>query len=147
MSASLTLRPANETDLEAISSLLRANGLPLDGVSDCIEDFIVADLNGEIVGSIAIERYDHYGLLRSAAVSTSARGKGIGATLVQRILDDAKRMGVTDVYLLTETAQDYFPRFGFDRIDRSVIPPALNESAELKGACCLDSAIAMRRSG
>src|SRR4029079_2573005 len=80
VSTGITLRPATETDLAAISSLLRENRLPLDGVSDWVDDFIVADLDGKIVGSVAMERYGAYGLLRSAAVSETARGKGIGAT-------------------------------------------------------------------
>src|SRR4051812_16639024 len=105
MITAVSLRSATESDLDAISSLLRENRLPLDGVSDWVNDFIVADVDGKIVGSIAIERYGEFGLLRSAAVSANARGNGIGTTLVERILGHAKNAGVTEVYLLTETAQ------------------------------------------
>jgi len=43
--------------------------------------------------------------------------------------------GIDAVYLLTETAQDFFPRFGFITIERSEVPPALHESAEWTTAC------------
>ena len=43
--------------------------------------------------------------------------------------------GITTVVLLTTTAEDYFPRFGFERTDRSVVPEEVRESAEFRGAC------------
>ena len=46
------------------------------------------------------------------------------------------------VYLLTISAQNYFPRFGFKQITRAEIPESLNASAELRGACP-DSAVVM----
>ena len=49
------------------------------------------------------------------------------------------------MYLLTTTAEDYFPRFGFEVIDRSEADERLKESAEFRGACP-DSAVCMRLS-
>jgi amino-acid N-acetyltransferase len=39
------------------------------------------------------------------------------------------------VALLTETADGYFERFGFDRVDREQLPSAVSASPELSGAC------------
>jgi amino-acid N-acetyltransferase len=50
---------------------------------------------------------------------------------------------VTAIYLLTTTAADFFPRFGFRKIDRKEMDPALERSTELRGACPA-SAVAMR---
>jgi amino-acid N-acetyltransferase len=140
----VTFRAATLADLDSVRSLLEASKLPLDGVSDCIDDFIVAEEQGKIVGSIAVERYGHYGLLRSAAVNDSERGKGLGAGLVASIIEKAKSDGIDELFLLTTTAENYFPRFGFNRMTREDVPDALNASAELRGACP-DSAIVMRR--
>ena len=64
--------------------------------------------------------------------------------LVNEILADAQEQGVAAVYLLTTTAENYFPAFGFERIDRSEVPLELDASEELKGACPA-SAIVMRK--
>ena len=48
-----------------------------------------------------------------------------------------------DVYLLTTTAPDWFPRFGFTVARREELPEVLNASEELRGACP-SSAVAMR---
>ena len=142
---SVTLRPATSADLDAVESLLANNKLPLDGVEDSLHDFIIAESGDGIAGVIGMERHGVYGLLRSAAVRDDVRGAGIGRKLVDRLLASARQDGITDVYLLTTTAEKYFPAFGFQCIDRSAIPAALSASKELQGACP-DTAIVMHLS-
>ena len=129
------IRRAKAEDIDKVAELLSAAKLPLAGVSECIERFFVADASGTIVGSVGIEKHGNYGLLRSAAVSEALRGRGVGRRLVDEAIDDARDEGIRALYLLTTTAQDYFPEFGFERIDRELVPPELNASAELQGAC------------
>lgn len=50
--------------------------------------------------------------------------------------------GLHSVSLLTETAADYFPRFGFAWVTRDRLPPSLGACRELRGACP-DSAVVM----
>ena len=140
----IVIRRATAADLGAVRALLSESRLPLDGVSDCIGDFLVAESDGTIVGSIGMERYGKYGLLRSAAVAPSEQGRGIGRSLVDALMRQATEQGVSEMYLLTTTAEDYFPSFGFAKVDRSALPSALDESEELRGACPA-SAIAMRK--
>lgn len=138
-------RRATAADLESVQTLLSQSHLPLDGVSDCIERFFVAEAGGSIVGSIGMERHGSFGLLRSAAVSKPLQGRGIGRRLVEELMADAEREGVSAMYLLTTTAEGYFPSFGFEQIDRADVPSDLADSPELKGACPA-SAIVMRKS-
>ncbi len=91
---------------------------------------------------IGLERHGAYGLLRSAAVRSELRGRRIGRKLVDRLLASAREQGVLDVYLLTTTAEEYFPDFGFEIIPRSTVPRELSGSAEFQGACPV-TAIAM----
>ena len=140
----VTIGKASHADLDEISDLLTTNSLPLDGVADSIERFVVAREDGRIVGCIGLEVYGGSALLRSAAVHDEVRGRGIGSMLVNEILADAQEQGVAAVYLLTTTAENYFPAFGFERIDRSEVPLELDASEELKGACPA-SAIVMRK--
>jgi amino-acid N-acetyltransferase len=68
-------------------------------------------------------------------VDASYRGSGIGRELVLAALRLARSAGVPAVYLLTTTAEEYFPRFGFERIAREDVVPAVRASYEFTSAC------------
>lgn len=131
----VTIRPATPNDWPMLAELLRTSALPLDGVEEHLGEFLVAELDGGIVGCAAVERYGAAGLLRSVAVAEAERGNGTGATLVRRCIAAASDAGIDTLVLLTTTAERYFPRFGFERIDRALVPMAVRESAEFRGAC------------
>jgi len=140
----MRLRAATHDDLAAVRQLLSASGLPLDGVDENFGGFIVAEENDGIAGVIGLERYGPAALLRSAAVSPDSRNSGVGHRLVSELLDRAAADGVREVYLMTTTAEEYFPRFGFERSTRARVPKAVRESREFQGACP-DTAVVMKR--
>ncbi len=146
MTPDIALRPAVATDLEAVRKLLVEAKLPLDGVDEQFGDaYAVAESEGAVVGVEGIERYGDAGLLRSAAVHERWRGRGLGDRLTHDRLAWARSSGLKEVWLLTTTAAEYFPRFGFERAERSMAPAALQASREFKEACPA-SAVAMRLS-
>lgn len=130
-----TIAAAQPEDLPAILELLDRNQLPRDGLADHLALALVARAGDSVVGSAAIERYGKAGLLRSVAVDAACRGHGLGAELVGAALDLARRQGMRDVYLLTTTAPEYFPRFGFRPISRDDVAPAVRQSVEFTSAC------------
>jgi len=140
----MRIRNATNADLTAVESLLSASDLPLDGVRDNFSNFVVAEHEGEVAGAIGFEEFGSVALLRSAVVSRNHRGSGIGRRLVERLLERAEEAGIEDLYLLTTTAEKYFPRFGFTRTTRSAVPDAVKSSAEFQGACP-DTAVVMTR--
>ena len=140
----MTLRAATAGDHAAVLGLLEAAGLPLAGVPAAMADFLVVEREGRIVGAVGIERYGDSALLRSAVVEPGLRGTGVGASLVDGVLAQARRQGARDVYLLTTTAERWFPRFGFVRIDRDAVPAGVRTSVEFREACPA-SAAAMRK--
>jgi len=140
----MQIRSATDSDLSAVESLLAASDLPIDGVRDNFSSLVVADDDGAIAGAIGLEKYGSVALLRSAVVSPHHRGSGVGRRLVEQLLERAEEAGVDEVYLLTTTAEKYFPKFGFTRTTRSAVPDPLKASAEFRGACP-DTAIVMRR--
>jgi N-acetylglutamate synthase-like GNAT family acetyltransferase len=144
MEGGMRIRNATNADLAAVESLLSASDLPLDGVRDNFSTFVVADDAGEVAGAIGLEEFGSVALLRSAVVSPEHRGSGIGRLLVERLLERAEKAGIEELYLLTTTAEQYFPRFGFTRTTRSAVPDALKASAEFQGACP-DTAVVMTR--
>ncbi|HEV8122689.1 MAG TPA: arsenic resistance N-acetyltransferase ArsN2 [Gemmatimonadales bacterium] len=139
------IRGATARDRAALLSLLREAGLPTEGVPESLEGFVVAETpDGAIVGGAAIEGYGDKGLLRSLVVAPSCRGIGLGQTLTEHVITGAGDRGITDLYLLTTTAERFFPRFGFRPITRAVVPPAVQGSAEFQGACPSTAAIMHR---
>jgi amino-acid N-acetyltransferase len=141
----MRIRNATNADLPAVETLLSASDLPVAGVRDNFSSFIVAEDRGEIAGAIGLEQFGSVALLRSAVVSPAHRGTGIGGRLVERILERAEEEGIKDVYLLTTSAEEYFPRFGFVRTVRSAVPVALTASREFQGACPDTAAVMTRR--
>jgi amino-acid N-acetyltransferase len=140
----VTIRRAGEADHEAVATLLRDLELPTDGVADWLDKFWVAEHEGRVVGVAGMERYGDGGLLRSVAVAREWQGSGIGRTLVDRVLEDGRAAGVREAYLLTTTAEHYFPRLGFACVGREDVPAAVRASLEFKGACPA-SAVVMRK--
>jgi len=140
----MRIRNATDMDLSAVEKLLMASDLPLAGVRDNFSSFIVAEEAGEIAGAIGLEEYGSAALLRSAVVSPEHRGSGIGGKLVEQLLEQAEEAGIEELYLLTTTAEKYFPRFGFTPTTRSAVPDSVKASAEFQGACP-DTAVVMKR--
>ena len=135
-SATVTLRPATTADLRAIAELLKASSLPTVGVAESLSGFIVAEQGDDIVGVVGVESCgEQYGLLRSAAVADKWRGHGVGRRLVERAIADARARGIDALYLLTTTAEHYFPSFGFAKVDRDVVPAEIKGTEEFSSAC------------
>ena len=138
------LRNAKPDDLPEVLSLLERSSLPTEGVRDNFSHFILAENEGSLVGAVGLELYGASALLRSAAVEESWRRSGVGRVLVERALDVARERGIDDVYLLTTTAEHYFPKFGFTCVSRDAVAEGIRSSVEFQSACPA-SATVMRR--
>ena len=145
MIATTHIRPADHTDLAAIEELLSQNDLPLDGVREDLDTFVVAEADGDLVGVAGLEICCDDALLRSVAVSPEWRSRGVGRALVTRAISDAEARGIRALYLLTTTAEGYFPSFGFKNVERADVPEAVRATREFTVACPA-SAAAMSRS-
>lgn len=143
--ACLRLRGATSADREEVEVLLRGASLPLDGVPASLSGYTVAEVDGKgVIGVAGLELYGDAALLRSTAVSSDWQSAGVGRALVEEVLERAKREGAREVYLLTTTAESWFPKFGFRCITREEVPAAVTASEEFQGACP-DSAKVMTR--
>jgi amino-acid N-acetyltransferase len=138
----MTFATATQADLENVLGLLESAQLPKAGVAENIHNFILALEQDRLVGCAGLEIHGDAGLLRSVAVTKDYQRQGLGSKLTESILDLAEHHRLLSASLLTETAKDYFSRFGFEEVSRKDLPESLKESAEFKGACP-DSALAM----
>ncbi|MHA1908683.1 MAG: arsenic resistance N-acetyltransferase ArsN2 [Candidatus Thorarchaeota archaeon] len=137
----LLVNQASSDDLSGIEFLLKEAQLPIEGIEPHIDDFIVVTspevaLGPEvIIGCVGLEVYRESALLRSLAVHPDLRKNGLGSRLVDLATGNAKRKGVEILYLLTDTAEDFFKRRGFSWIDRSKVPEELQQSIEFTKLC------------
>ncbi len=130
-----SLREAEVGDFPAIHSLLSANGLPVGGVDPDSGKYFVAVENGLIIGAIGIEHQGSDAMLRSFAVHSEYRKSGIGKALVHKATHSLKTEKIKSIYLLTNTAEQYFQQFGFVKIDRSEIPSEILANSALGTSC------------
>ncbi len=136
MTGPLRTRPANAADLPWARRLLAAADLPDGGLDDQFPAaYVVLEEEGRPLGLAGLERYGASGLLRSVAVEAGTRGTGAGRLLVADRLERARADGLAAVYLLTTTAADWFPRFGFRPIPREELPQELGAAPEVAGGC------------
>ena len=138
------VQPARPEDFDAIARLLGDHELPVDGLRDHLATTLVARDADAIVGSAALEMYADGALLRSVAVAPALQGSGLGRTLTDAAIALARARRSPALYLLTTTAERYFPKFGFERVERRDVPPGVQASVEFTSACPA-SAIVMRK--
>ena len=139
-----TLRPATPDDLPAVESLLATSKLPLDGVARALPSFVVAEHEGALVGVAGLEVCCDNALLRSVAVAPEWRSRGLGRELVTRVIANAEARGIHALYLLTTTAERYFPSFGFATIARDAVPEDIRTTGEFRGACPASATVMAR---
>jgi amino-acid N-acetyltransferase len=51
------------------------------------------------------------------------------------VISEAEARGIRALYLLTTTADRYFPSFGFKKTDREGVPDDIRATGEFQGAC------------
>ena len=129
---------------EEVIALLSAEKLPVEDLPSALENFLVARENNEVVGAIGLEIYEDNGLLRSLIVRGDHRNAGTAGILLAELEGLAIAKGLNDIYLLTETASDYFSRKNFIVITRADVPATLQQSSEFSYVCP-QSAVVMKK--
>lgn len=140
----MRIERATGDDGPAILQLLADCALPIAGVLDHLDTALIARDENRVVGCAALEIYADGALLRSVAVDSSLARQGVGTQLTKAALDLAAALAVGEVFLLTTTAEGFFPRFGFEATDRAHVPASILASIEFVSACPT-TAIVMRR--
>jgi RNA polymerase sigma factor (SigZ family) len=133
-------------DEPAIRELLSSAGLPTaDLTSDHFLSFLTAKTDGHLVGCAGIEVAGTAGLLRSVAVVPGLRGSGVGRGLVAAAERLAQQLGLAELFLLTNTAEAFFARLGYERVQRAIAPDAIRATTEYSSLCPASSAFMRKR--
>jgi len=116
--------------------LLNAANLPTADLTDAhLNYFWAVTEEHKAVGIVGLEPFAPYGLLRSLVVSPRMRNRGIGTQLVQHAEAMARHLNITELYLFTSTAQEFFESFDFHPIKRGSAPAAIRSTREFRDLC------------
>ncbi|UCF92770.1 MAG: GNAT family N-acetyltransferase [Desulfobacterales bacterium] len=127
---------ATAHDEPEVKQMLAANGLHFQDITaNHLKHFLRVRDASRLVGLVGLEVKGPCALLRSLAVDSQYRGRGLGSRLVQRAEEHAQSLQVDTVYLLTLTAEDFFARRGYVKTDRQAAPAVLQETAEFENLC------------
>jgi amino-acid N-acetyltransferase len=144
LEARMVIQAAEASDLPAVRRLLETQHLPLDGIDEHVSTMVVAKEGSEVVGAAAVELYADGALLRSVVVDPMVQGQGLGHRLSDAALRIARERGTHTAFLLTTTAERFFPKLGFEQIVRDDVPASVQASIEFQSACPA-SAVVMRK--
>jgi len=123
------VRPARTCDAEAISALVNDHAekgrmlhRSLESVYESLRDFLVAPDSDGLAGCVALSITGRdLAEIRSLAVATPRQGRGVGTGLVDGAIDQARRLGLRRLFVLTYEP-GFFERFGFRVVERERLP-------------------------
>ena len=122
-------------DRPTLIQLLSQSSLPTTDLPPQLLHFFKAEINGNLAGTVGLEIYDSYALLRSLVVDNAYRSQKIGQQLLDQALQYARSQGITEVYLITNTAEEYFEKQGFAKVERNSVPTPIQKTQQFQGVC------------
>ena len=133
----------NSAHLLEIEALLQNSELPYEDCHEHLDNFF-GIINGDHLIAIgALQLKGSLALLRSIAVSPKHRGQGLAAKITHHLLGVARSSHVCEIYLLTETTERYFLKFGFCYVQRETVPDYIKTTRQFE-TLCPSNAQAMR---
>jgi N-acetylglutamate synthase-like GNAT family acetyltransferase len=141
----VVIGPAPFNAHEGIADLLRSAGLPVPDADDSPVQMMAAFAGPHLIGCVGWEQHGADALLRSLAVVEEVRGEGVGTALVNALLAVLEGIGITEVWLLTTGAADWFEHHAFTRSDREAVPEAVRASREFRLPGCTTAQVMRRR--
>lgn len=123
------IRKATLTDTRDIHHLLfgfAKDGLVLPRslaeIYESIRDFHVDEIDGRVVGVVALSLYwEDLAEVRSLAVDPDFGGRGIGRALVEACVTEGRSLGLKQLFALTYQPE-FFSRLGFEPVEKSDLP-------------------------
>ena len=128
----VSLKPSYISDIEA---LLGRCGLPFSDCKEHIQNFSGVIESNKLIAIGALQYEDSVALLRSIAVHPDSQGQGLASAITHHLIEQARCREVRLLYILTETAETYFSRFGFYPIPREAAPARIQTTQQFESLC------------
>lgn len=94
----------------------------LESIYQQLRGFFVCEDVGKIIGCVAVDIYwANSAEIRSLAIAPDSRGKGAGKALVAHCIEDARKMGLTQIFAMTYN-KEFFASLGFSEVDIKTLP-------------------------
>ncbi len=140
----MMITQAATNDESTIRKILSEASLPNSDIDLKKQDFLMVKEGNEVIGIAGIEIYGNIGLLRSFAIHSAFRNKGLGSELYRKMQGYAISKEINELYLLTTTAEKFFTKLGFVVIPREDVPESVRKSEEFANICPA-SALCMKK--
>lgn len=129
---SYQVRPARTSDVSRIREISEPLvssrvllGKELVEMYESVPEFVVAEQAGEVIGCGALHViWEDLAEVRTLVVTESHRGTGIGAKMLERLLENAQALGVQRVFCLTFEVE-FFSKFGFQVMTDAPLDPEI----------------------
>jgi len=125
----ITFRKAKAHDVEDLHHLineLAELGLMLPRsrsiLYESLREFTIIEDEGEFLGGGALHIiWEDLAEVRALAITPDYHGKGLGKRLVGELINEAKELGISQVFALTYQV-DFFKKCGFEEIVKEKMP-------------------------
>jgi amino-acid N-acetyltransferase len=137
----MDIRRLTPEDLGQVASLIDAAGLPALPQGLPLSNVLVALRDGAVIGVVALEVVGLRGLVRSVVVETEHTGRGVGSSLLRSLVARAQELSLRELYLITEGAQAFFSKAGFEAVPRDDVPGEIRSTSEFREQCPKDATV------
>ncbi len=121
---------------QALLALVEDGGLQVCDIGNGHHiDFFGISVDDKLQALIGIESLQRYALLRSLVVAKPLRARGYARKLVAHVERTAKDRGISELYLLTETATSFFEKIGYKHIARESSPTLIKNTKQFSSLC------------
>lgn len=141
----IKIMSAVESDNHLIMQILKDNGLPYADIDTKKISLFLAYKDSSVIGIAGIEQLGDVGLLRSSAIIGEFRNSGYGSLLLQLIEEEARMKGILTLYLLTESAQEFFKKNGFHFISREEVASCIRHTRQFSELCPCSAVCMVKR--
>jgi N-acetylglutamate synthase-like GNAT family acetyltransferase len=135
--STVDFRPVTPAHFAEARALLEAAALPTEDLEPERVWLLGAFTGERLVGTIGLEG----ALVRSMVVAPEHRGHGLAHQLYERLVEEARRRGLTTLFTLTQTAEAFFTGLGYVRVDRASVPTQVKATAQFSGLCPSSTAV------
>ena len=95
---------------------------PLSEIYENIRDYFVIRAGERVIACAALHvNWSDLAEVKSLAVAEDSQRRGIGDSLVEACLDEARQIGIATVFCLTYKPE-FFEQAGFSRVDKQQLP-------------------------
>ncbi|GAE27221.1 hypothetical protein JCM9140_3349 [Halalkalibacter wakoensis JCM 9140] len=129
----IVVRKGEMRDMLPIQKLVAKAGLRDQGIEQYIESFLVVEDEEEnMIGTVGVEQYEQYGLLRSLVLDSPIWNAKLSLEFLQLTLKYAEEQQIETVYLCAKGTNALFHQLGFREVEKDEVPKAIKNSEHFR---------------